>query len=92
MVEAAGVELFNLLIARNLLVLRMARRAEKAALPIALYVYCTKLLSMFSQTGPQVAAVATVPGDGSDLPCPDILGKFWNRSAADVLRANQQVT
>ena len=40
--EAAGVELFSVLTARKLLILRMARGAKKAPLPIPLYVYCTK--------------------------------------------------
>ena len=42
MVEAAGVELFSVLTARKLLILRMARGAKKAPLPTPLYVYCTK--------------------------------------------------
>jgi hypothetical protein len=46
-VEAAGVELFSVLTARKLLILRMARGAKKAPLPIPLYVYCTKILSSF---------------------------------------------
>ena len=45
LVEATGVELFSVLTARKLLILRMARRAKKAPLPIPLYVYCTKILS-----------------------------------------------
>ena len=45
LVEAAGVELFSVLTARKVLVLRMARGAKKAPLPIPLYVYCTKMLS-----------------------------------------------
>lgn len=51
LVEAAGVELFNVLTVPNLLILRMARRAKKAALPISLYVYCTKLLRHFRKPG-----------------------------------------
>jgi hypothetical protein len=47
MVEAAGVELFSVLTARKLLILRMARGAKKAPLPIPLYVYCTKIFSRF---------------------------------------------
>ena len=47
MVEAAGVELFNLVTARKLLILRMAKGAKKAPLPIPLYVYCTKIFSRF---------------------------------------------
>jgi len=46
-VEAAGVELFKVLTARKLLILRMARGAKKAPLPIPLYVYCTKIFSPF---------------------------------------------
>jgi hypothetical protein len=46
-VEAAGVELFSLLIARKLLILRRARGAKKAPLPLPLYVYCTKIFSRF---------------------------------------------
>jgi hypothetical protein len=46
-VEAAGVELFSVLTARKLLILRMARGAKKAPLPVPLYVYCTKILSSF---------------------------------------------
>ena len=46
-VEAAGVELIRVLTARKLLILRMARGAKKAPLPIPLYVYCTKILSRF---------------------------------------------
>jgi len=45
--EAAGVELFSVLTARKLLILRMARGAKKAPLPIPLYVYCTKIFSSF---------------------------------------------
>ena len=47
MVEAAGVELFSVLTARKLLILRMARGAKKAPLPNPLYVYCTKIFSRF---------------------------------------------
>ena len=45
MVEAAGVELFSVLTAPKLLILRMARGEKKAPLPIPLYVYCTKIFS-----------------------------------------------
>jgi len=47
LVEAAGVELFRVLTARKLLILRMAREAKKAPLLIPLYVYCTKIFSRF---------------------------------------------
>jgi len=43
-VEAAGVELFRVLITRNLLILGTATTAKKASLPDPLYVYCTKML------------------------------------------------
>jgi hypothetical protein len=43
-VEAAGVELFRVLITRNLLILGTATTAKKAPLPDPLYVYCTKML------------------------------------------------
>ena len=42
MVEAEGVELFRVLITRNLLILGTATTAKKAPLPDRLYVYCTK--------------------------------------------------
>ena len=48
MVEAAGVELFRVLITRNLLILGTATRAKKAPLPDPLYVYCTKMLFRWS--------------------------------------------
>jgi hypothetical protein len=50
MVEAAGVELITVLIARKLLILGTATRAKKAPLPDPLYVYCTKMLSLWSRT------------------------------------------
>jgi hypothetical protein len=43
MVEAAGVELFSVLITRNLLIPGTATTAKKAPLPDPLYVYCTKM-------------------------------------------------
>ena len=45
LVEAAGVELFSMLAAPKLFILRTARGAKKAPLPIPLYVYCTKIFS-----------------------------------------------
>ena len=42
-VEAAGVELITMLIARKLLIPRTATTAKKASLPDPLYVYCTKI-------------------------------------------------
>jgi hypothetical protein len=43
-VEAAGVELFGVLIIRKLLILGTATTAKKAPLPDPLYVYCTKMI------------------------------------------------
>ena len=44
LVEAAGVELFSVLITRKLLIPGTATTAKKAPLPDPLYVYCTKML------------------------------------------------
>ena len=52
--EAAGVELFSVLTACKLLILRMARRVKKAPLPIPLYVYCTKIFSRFHSAKPDL--------------------------------------
>ena len=46
--EAAGVELFSVLTTRKLLILGTARTAKKAPLPDPLYVYCTKMRSLWS--------------------------------------------
>jgi hypothetical protein len=43
MVEATGIELFRVLITRNLLILGTATTAKKAPLPDPLYVYCLKM-------------------------------------------------
>jgi len=43
MVEAAGVELFSVLITRKLLIPGIATTAKKAPLPDPLYIYCTKM-------------------------------------------------
>src|SRR5260370_27844959 len=51
MVEAAGVELFRVLITRNLLILGPATTAKKAPLPDPLYVYCTKMLFALESNG-----------------------------------------
>src|SRR5208337_2494290 len=48
-VEAAGVELFRVLITHNLLILGIATTAKKAPLPDPLYVYCTKMLPLWSR-------------------------------------------
>jgi hypothetical protein len=53
MVEAAGVELFSVLRARKLLILRLAKGAKKAPLLIPLYVYCTKIFSRFHSAKPR---------------------------------------
>jgi hypothetical protein len=42
-----GSRSIRVLTARKLLILRMARGAKKAPLPIPLYVYCTKIFSRF---------------------------------------------
>ena len=44
MVEAAGVELSEVLTTHKLLILGTATAAKKAPLPDPLYVYCTKVL------------------------------------------------
>jgi hypothetical protein len=51
MAEAAGVELFSVLIARKLLILGTATTARKAPLPNPLYVYCTKMLFALESNG-----------------------------------------
>jgi hypothetical protein len=51
-VEAAGVVLITMLIARKLLIPGSARRAKKAPLPIPLYVYCTKIFSLSHSAKP----------------------------------------
>ena len=61
-VETAGVELFRVLITRNLLILGSATTAKKAPLPDPLYVYCTKIL--FSRSSPEA------PGTHSLSPSP----------------------
>jgi hypothetical protein len=48
LVEAAGVELSGMLTARKLLILGTATTAKKATLPDPLYVYCTKMLTLWS--------------------------------------------
>src|ERR1700686_48395 len=48
LVEATGVELFGVLITRKLLILGTATTAKKAPLPDPLYVYCTKMLSLWT--------------------------------------------
>ena len=58
LVEAAGVELFRVLITRNLLILGTATTAKKAPLPDPLYVYCAKMffaLESNTHGGPSIA-------------------------------------
>ena len=57
-VEAAGVELFRVLITRNLLIPGTATTAKKAPLPDPLYVYCTKMLSALKSKRHHMAATA----------------------------------
>jgi hypothetical protein len=51
-VEAAGVELSSVLRTRKLLILGTATSAKKAPLPDPLYVYCTKMLPVWSPADP----------------------------------------
>ena len=53
LVEATGVELFNVLTARKLLIPGIATGAKKAPLPNRLYVYCTKMLFARESHGPE---------------------------------------
>jgi hypothetical protein len=48
----AQVELFGVLITRKLLILGIATTAKKAPLPDPLYVYCTKMFSLWSPADP----------------------------------------
>ena len=57
--EAAGVELFGVLITRKLLILGIAKTAKKSPLPDPLYVYCTKILFAPESNRHQMAT--TVP-------------------------------
>jgi hypothetical protein len=57
-VEAAGVELSSVLRTRKLLILGTATRAKKAPLPDPLYVYCTKMVPLWSPAGPHSATVS----------------------------------
>ena len=52
MVEAAGVELSSVLTACKLLIPGTATAAKKAPLPDPLYVYCTKMLTLWSLADP----------------------------------------
>ena len=59
LVEAAGVELFGVLITRNLLILGIATKAKKAPVPDPLYVYCTKMLFAFESDGRHIATTVS---------------------------------
>jgi hypothetical protein len=59
MVEAAGVELFGVLITRKLLILGIATTAKKAPLPDPLYVYCTKMLFALESNRHHMAATVS---------------------------------
>jgi len=54
-----GVELFRVLITRNLLILGTATTAKKAPLPNPLYVYCTKMLWAPESNTQHVAATVS---------------------------------
>jgi len=58
-VEAAGVELFGVLITRKLLILGIATTAKKAPLPDPLYVYCTKMLFALGSNRHHMAATVS---------------------------------
>jgi hypothetical protein len=58
-VEAVGVELFRVLITRNLLILGTATTAKKAPLPNPLYVYCTKMLFALETNRHHIAATVS---------------------------------
>jgi hypothetical protein len=58
LVEAAGVQLFRVLITRNLLIPGSPTTAKKAPLPDPLYVYCTKILSLWSSAETTMATVS----------------------------------
>ena len=64
-VEAAGVELFSVLITRNLLILGTATTAKKAPLPNPLYVYCTKIL--FALASNRHHTAATISHEFSEM-------------------------
>jgi hypothetical protein len=57
-VEAAAVELSSVLTARKLLISRTAATAKKAPLPDPLYVYCTKMIPLWSPADYRVTSVS----------------------------------
>src|ERR1700682_1777181 len=65
-VEAAGVELFRVLITRNLLILGTATTAKKAPLPDPLYVYCTKMVFALESNRHHMAATVSHRFSGID--------------------------
>ena len=65
-VEATGVELFRVLITRNLLILGTATTAKKAPLPDPLYVYCTKMLFALESNRHHMAATVSHRFSGMD--------------------------
>ena len=66
LVEAAGVELFGVLITRKLLILGIAKTAKKAPLPDPLYVYCTKMLFGLESNRHHMAATVSHRFSGMD--------------------------
>ena len=73
MVEAAGVELFGVLITRKLLILGTATTAKKAPLPDPLYVYCTKMLFAVEFNRHHIAATVSHRSSGMDQKTPSFL-------------------
>ena len=65
-VEATGVELFRVLITRNLLILGTATTAKKAPLPDPLYVYCTKMFFALESNRNQMATTISHRFSGMD--------------------------
>lgn len=67
LLEATGVELFRVLITRNLLILGTATTAKKALLPDPLYVYCTKMRFALESDRHHMAGhnIASILRDGS---------------------------
>jgi hypothetical protein len=76
MVEAAGVELITMLITRKLLILGTATTAKRAPLPDPLYVYCTKILSLWSSAETTVATVSH-RFDELDRERTMLIRRFW---------------
>jgi len=66
LVEAAGVELFGVLITRKLLILGIAKTPKTAPLPDPLYVYCTKMLFALESNRHHMAATVSHRFSGMD--------------------------